>query len=54
MSERTENAALRQIERAGGVTTSVWSLISQLEPDFKHPPGFETFAALQPLRPSPR
>jgi hypothetical protein len=51
MSERTESAALRQIERAGGVATSVWSLISRLEPDFQHPPGSEAFAAMQPLRP---
>jgi hypothetical protein len=50
LSERTENAAIRQIERAGGITTSLWSLVSRLEPDFQKPPGLDVFKAMQSLR----
>ena len=34
MSERTEQAALRQIEGAGAITTSVVSIATKLAPDF--------------------
>src|ERR1700747_599627 len=34
LSSRTEDAAFRQIEAAGGVTTSVVSLVTTLTPDF--------------------
>ena len=50
MSARTEDAALRQIEAAGGVTTSVVSLVTAMAPDFTREPGRNTFAALQALR----
>jgi hypothetical protein len=50
MSARTEDAALRQIEAAGGVTTSVVSLVTAMAPDFALEPGRNTFAALQALR----
>ncbi len=50
MSSRTEDAAIRQIEAGGGVTTSVVSLVTALEPDASKSPGQEAFAALQPLR----
>jgi nicotinamidase-related amidase len=50
LSARTEDAALRQIEAAGGVTTSVVSLVTAMAPDFAREPGRNTFAALQALR----
>ena len=50
LSARTEDAALRQIEAAGGVTTSVVSLVTAMAPDFAQEPGRNTLAALQPLR----
>jgi hypothetical protein len=50
MSARTEDAALRQIEAAGGKTTSVVSLVTAMAPDFAREPGRNTFAALQALR----
>src|ERR1700724_2143870 len=50
MSARTEDAALRQIEAAGGVTTSVVSRVTAMAPDFTREPGRNTFAALQALR----
>jgi nicotinamidase-related amidase len=50
LSARTEDAALRQIEAAGGVTTSVVSLVTAMAPDFAREPGRNAFAALQPLR----
>jgi hypothetical protein len=46
LSARTEDAALRQIEAAGGVTTSVVSLVTAMAPDFAQEPGRNTFAAL--------
>ena len=49
-SQRTESAILSQIERAGGVTTSVLTLITRLEPDLSCPPGSTALAALQMLR----
>jgi hypothetical protein len=45
----TEDAALRQIEAAGGVTTCVVSLVTAMAPDFAQEPGRNTFAALQAL-----
>jgi nicotinamidase-related amidase len=50
LSARTEDAALRQIETAGGVTTSVASLVTAMAPDAAQEPGRSTFAALQALR----
>ena len=50
LSARTEDAALRQIEAAGGVTTSVISLVTAMAPDFAREPDRNTFAALQALR----
>jgi hypothetical protein len=50
LSARTEDAALRQIETAGGVTTSVVSLVTAMTPDFAQVPGRNIFAALQALR----
>lgn len=49
MAERTEQAAIRQIEHAGGVTTSIWTLVSRVEPDFQNSPGREAFLAMQQL-----
>jgi Isochorismatase family len=50
MSVRTEDAALRRIEAAEAVTTSVVSLVTAMAPDFAREPGRNTFAALQTLR----
>ena len=50
MSVRTEDAAIRQIEAAGGITTSVVGLVTALAPDASRSPGQEVFAALQLLR----
>ncbi|MCG5248112.1 isochorismatase family protein [Methylorubrum extorquens] len=47
LSERTEAAALRQVERAGGAITCVRSLASRLAPDFAVPPGSNVFAIVQ-------
>lgn len=49
-SERTENAILHQVERAGGVSASNWTLASRLEPDFQHPPGELAFEVTRTLR----
>jgi Isochorismatase family len=49
LSARTEDAALRQIEAAGGVTTSVVSLVTAMAPDAAEEPGRSAFAALQTL-----
>ncbi|WP_228007978.1 isochorismatase family protein [Citrobacter sp. BDA59-3] len=38
-SSRTEDAALRQAEQAGGVITSLSTLAAQLAPDFSQEPG---------------
>lgn len=48
-SERTEDAAFREMERAGAIPASVISLVTRMTPDFFHAPGSEAFAALQPL-----
>ncbi len=49
VSERTESAAFRQIERAGGTISSVLSFASRLAPDFKNSPGSEVMKCLWPL-----
>jgi hypothetical protein len=51
LSARTEDAALRQIEAAGGVTTSVVTLLTALAPDFSTDLGGKAFGILQSLRP---
>ena len=50
MSERTEAAAFRQVEAAGGITTSVVGLVTALAPDFSTSPGDKAFGTLQSLR----
>jgi nicotinamidase-related amidase len=50
MSSRTEDAAFRQIEAAGGVTTSVVGLVAAFAPDFSRSPGKDAFGILQLLR----
>ena len=51
LSARTEDAALRQIEAAGGVTTSVVTLVTALTRDFSTDLGRKAFGILQSLRP---
>ncbi|ALM84229.1 hypothetical protein ASB57_15725 [Bordetella sp. N] len=48
----TQEAALKQIERAGGVTTSIHSIITRIAPDLGAPPGSTALQALRPLRAS--
>lgn len=48
-SERTEAATLREIERAGVVTTSVRSFLLRLTPEVSRPPGNEILKALGSL-----
>lgn len=50
MSPRTEDATFRQIEAAGGVSTSVVSLVTAMAPDFSRDPGRQAIELLQPLR----
>jgi hypothetical protein len=50
MSERTEQAALRQIEVDGAITTSVVSIATKLAPDFTTDLGKDLFNILQRLR----
>jgi nicotinamidase-related amidase len=50
MSERTEAAALRQIEAFGGEVTSTVTMATALAPDFKTFLCQQMFAALQQLR----
>jgi hypothetical protein len=50
MSFRTEDAAFRQIEAAGGVTTSVVTLVTAMVPDISTDLGREVFESLQALR----
>jgi hypothetical protein len=50
MSERTEVAALRQIEADGAITTSVVSIATKLAPDFTTHLGKELFNIVQRLR----
>lgn len=49
MSERTESAALRQVEAAGGSVTSVASLVTAMVRDFTDPPGRQAITALHAL-----
>ncbi len=50
MSDRTEKAAFREIEAAGGVTTSVVTLATAMAPDFSTELGKQMFAIVQQLR----
>jgi hypothetical protein len=50
MSERTEQAALRQIIAAGAITTSVVSIATKLAPDFTTDRGKDLFKVVQRLR----
>ena len=50
LSARTEDAAFRQIEAAGGVTTSVVTLVTSLAPDASTDLGGKAFGILQSLR----
>lgn len=45
-SSRTEAAALRRIERAGAVVTSVADILQSAEPDMASPRGQEVFAVV--------
>ncbi|WP_224756450.1 isochorismatase family protein [Streptomyces sp. col6] len=49
MSERTEQAAFRQIEAAGGIVTSVASLATDMVRDFTDPTGRSVITALHAL-----
>ena len=50
MSSRTEDAAFRQIEAAGGITTSVVTLVTAMVPDFSTDLGRQALEILQSLR----
>jgi len=50
MSSRTEDAAFRQIEAAGGVTTSVVTLVTAMVPDVSTDLGRKALEFLQSLR----
>ena len=50
LSERTETAALRQIEAFGGEGTSAVTLATALAPDFTTPLGQQVLGKLQQLR----
>jgi hypothetical protein len=50
LSERTEQAALRQITAAGAITTSVVSIATKLAPDFTTELGKDLFNIVQRLR----
>jgi hypothetical protein len=50
LSSRTEDAAFREIEAAGGVTTSVIKLVTAPAPDFNADLGGKAFGILQSLR----
>lgn len=53
ISERTEQAALGQMAKAGANITSVLSLVMRMAPEIDKSPGLQTFAALKPiLKPS--
>lgn len=49
MSERTETAALRQVEAAGGSVSSVASLVTGMVRDFTDPAGRRAITALHAL-----
>lgn len=46
LSERTETVALKQMETAGAITSSVPSLASLMAPDFSRQPGMDVRAVL--------
>jgi nicotinamidase-related amidase len=48
-SARTEEAALREIEKAGGITSSVASFTTRLADEFRTPEGQAAMGALQAL-----
>jgi hypothetical protein len=50
MSERTESAALRQIEALGGEVSSTVTIATALEPDFTTNLGQQMFSTIQQLR----
>jgi hypothetical protein len=50
LSERTEQAALRQIIAAGAITTSVVSIATKLAPDFTTDLGKDLFNVIAKLR----
>lgn len=50
MSERTESAALRQIEAVGGEISATVTIGTSLEPDFTSDIGQKMFSAIQQLR----
>lgn len=50
MSSRTEDAAFRQIEAAGGVTTSVVTLVTSMVPDISTDLGRQALEILQSIR----
>ena len=50
MSSRTEDAAFRQIEAAGGITTSVVTLVTAMVPDVSTDLGRQAIEILQSLR----
>jgi nicotinamidase-related amidase len=50
MSSRTEDAAFRQIEAAGGVTTSVVTLVTSMVPDVGTDLGRQVLEILQEFR----
>ncbi|MBI0329265.1 isochorismatase family protein [Burkholderia plantarii] len=49
-SARTEDAVMRQMEKAGAIPTSVLSLSALLAPDFSQQPGSAVLSALAGLR----
>jgi hypothetical protein len=49
-SSRTEEPAFRQVEAAGGVTTSLVTLVMALAPDATTDLGGKAFGILQSLR----
>ena len=48
-SDRSEAAALRRIERAGAIVTSVADILMTAAPDFAAPPGKDVFAIVHRL-----
>lgn len=50
-SERTEKAALDQMEMAGAIPTSVLAVAAQLAPDFSKKPGSDVLATFDSLSP---
>ncbi len=50
MSTRTEEAAFRQMERSGAITTAVVSIATKFAPDFTTELGKQMFSIVQQLR----